>query len=56
MLPVVVEECKRQLCEQKFVELKEKEPWNIQQGGKVCVASLAASIKKVYTLSIVFCC
>ena len=32
----VVEECKRQLLEKDFVELKERESWNVKPGGRVC--------------------
>ena len=34
----VVAECKRQLLEKKFVELKEKEPWDVEPGGLVNTA------------------
>ena len=32
---VVVEECKRQLIEKNFTELKEKDSWEIKPGGLV---------------------
>ena len=36
-LYTVVEECKHRLLKSGFVELKEKDSWEVKQEGKVCM-------------------
>ena len=50
----MVDECKRQLIEKKFVELKEKETWDIKPGGRVSFIPINIILITVYHILIFY--